>query len=118
MARSPDRAISFLTLTMTVAGTQNLVRLDRFHVLATDLKVKTIRILDVKAVVGIGLWTKAATLQFRLYRILVPILDGISNVIDPRRRHSQRGIARNHKRIRIAENQIALLTGIRDGLHS
>jgi hypothetical protein len=68
----------------------------RLHVLAADLEIKTVRILDVKTVLGIGLRLKSATLQLSLNRILVPVLDGVSNMIDPRRRASLRGVAGNH----------------------
>ena len=53
----------------------------------------------------VGLWIKAATLQFSRYRIPFPILDGVYNVINPRRRGSLRCIARNHKRFRVAKDQ-------------
>jgi hypothetical protein len=37
-------------------------RLGRLHILAADLKIEAVRILNVKTVVGVGLGIKAATI--------------------------------------------------------
>src|SRR5580693_2546180 len=82
--------------------------LNRLHVLAADLQIETIWILDMKTVFCVGTRIKPATVQFSLHGILVPVLDRIRNMVDARWRAPLRGVARNHKRIRVAENQVAL----------
>jgi len=71
----------------------------------------------VKAILGVGSRIKA-TLQFSLYNIRFPILDGVSNVIDPRQRASLRSIAWNHKRTGVTEDQDTLGACIAADLHS
>src|SRR5580700_6733808 len=90
------------------AGTGGNGRLDRFHVLAADLQIETVWILDVKTVLRIRARIKPATLQFSFHGILVPVLDRVGDVVDARRRAPLRGVARNHKRTRVAKNQVAL----------
>jgi hypothetical protein len=99
-------------------GRAEYSRLGRLHILAADLKVEAVGILNVKTVFGVGLGIKGATIQLRLYRILVPILNRISDMIDPRRRTALRRVAGNHKRVGVAEDQVALLAGIGDDFHS
>ncbi len=72
---------------------------------------------NVKAILGAGSRIKA-TLQFSLYNIRFPILDGVSNVIDPRRRASLRSIAWNHKRTGVTEDQATFGACIAADLHS
>ena len=66
----------------------------------------------------VGLWIKAATLQFSLYLIRFPMSNGLRHVVNPRRRGSWRCITRNHKRIRAAKDQTTLGACITDDLHS
>src|ERR1700740_105303 len=93
-------------------------RLSRLHALAADLEIEAVWILNVETVLCIWLRVKPATLQFRLHSILVPVLDGVRNVIDSRRGAPLRGVARNHKRICVANDQAALGACISDDLHS
>src|SRR5580704_9179944 len=72
----------------------------------------------MKTVVRIGMRVESATLQLRLYGVLVPIVDRVGDVIDERRRAALRSVTRNHKRIGIAENEEALRPCISDHLHS
>ncbi len=88
------------------------------HVLATDLEIEAVRIFNVKTILGIGSRVETATLQLGLHRILVPVLDGVRSVIDPRRRAPLWGVAGNHKRIRIADDKTALVACIPNDLHS
>src|ERR1700690_382789 len=77
-------------------GHESGVQLSRgLHVLAADLKIETVRIFDVITIVRVGLRVEDATLQFGTHRLLIPIVDGVRNVIDSRRRGPRGRVARN-----------------------
>lgn len=55
------------------------------HAFAGDLQIVTVGIFNMEAVLCIGTRGETALLQLGLYGILVPIIDGVGDVIDERR---------------------------------
>src|SRR5271165_2540174 len=52
------------------------------HVLPADLQIEAVGIFHVETVFGIGTRFEAAALQFRFHRVLVPVVDGVGDVVD------------------------------------
>src|SRR6516165_5470033 len=86
------------------------------HVFAADLEVEAVRVLHVEAVFGIRRRVQTPALQLCLDVRLVPVLDGVGDVIDARRLHTLAGVARQEKRV--AKGEITLAPRVAGHLHA
>src|SRR5882724_1169000 len=84
------------------------------HFLAADLQIEAVGILYVKAVFGVRLGIESAAFQFGLDSGFVPVVDGVSDVVDARRA----GIVIARDEESVAERQDTLLAVIVRKLHA
>src|SRR5262249_50094102 len=66
----------------TVQRPSVLALLSGLHFFATDLQVEAVRIFHVKTVLSVRLRVESAALELGLDDVLVPIVDGIGDMVD------------------------------------